>query len=124
MGAWLAQHNPSIYNTRKGAFLSGTAAPWYSPNKGAFTPSNEAVSTRHSDSDKDAHYIHLLNHTSDCVRLKDLTGQIDLSKLSATLLRDGSQVKADIDKDGLLLLTVPAEQRDAIDTVVVLTPTH
>jgi alpha-L-fucosidase len=120
MGAWLGQHAPSIYNTRKGAFLSGSAAPWYSPNKGAFTASNEAVSTRNADT----HYIHLLNYTSDCVRLKDLTGQIDVSGLNASLLRDGAPVKASVDKDNLLLLTVPAEQRDPIDTVVTLKPTN
>jgi alpha-L-fucosidase len=120
MGAWLGQHAPSIYNTRKGAFLSGSAAPWYSPNKGVFTASNEAVSTRNADT----HYIHLLNYTSDCVRLKDLTGQIDVSGLNASLLRDGAPVKASVDKDNLLLLTVPAEQRDPIDTVVTLKPTN
>ena len=116
MGHWLNKNGESIYNTRKGAFAAGSTAPWYSPTKGAFTPSGEAVSTRNGDT----HYIHIVNYTSDCVRLKDLTGSIDVGKLKATLLRDGALVKTNIDQDGLVLLTVPAEQRDRHDTVVKL----
>jgi alpha-L-fucosidase len=114
MGAWLQKHGESIYGTRKGAFLSGRTRPELTENAGAFEPSGEAVSTRRGET----HYIHLLQYTSDVVEMKDITGGADPSKLQASLL-DGTPVKMKAGA-GVVKLTVPAEQRDALVTVVKL----
>jgi alpha-L-fucosidase len=114
MGQWLAKHGESIYGTRKGAFLSGRTQPEWTANAGQFNASGEAVSTRRGD----MHYIHLLHYTSDEVEVKDIAGGVDTLALKATLL-DGTPVKMTASA-GVVKLTVPAEQRDPLVTVVKL----
>jgi alpha-L-fucosidase len=116
VGRWLKVNGESIYGTRKGAFASGALRAHAVHEPGKFEPSGEAVSTRYGNT----HYIHLINYTSDVVALKDVSGSVPVASLKATLLRDGSQVAARVDSSGMLLLTVPPEQRDAVDTVVKL----
>jgi len=96
VGQWLATNGAAIYGTRAGKLA----------------PSADVVST----SKGDVHYVHVLNYISDCVTLKGLSGNYQ-----ATLLRDGSPVKSVV-KDDRLVLTIPPEQRDPINTVVELKP--
>ena len=96
VGQWLATNGAAVYGTRAGKLA----------------PSADVVST----SKGDIHYVHALNYVSDCVKLKGLSGNYQ-----STLLRDGSPVKSAV-KDDALVLTIPPEQRDPINTVVVLTP--
>jgi alpha-L-fucosidase len=96
MGAWLAKNGGSIYGTRKGA-IAGTA---------------DAVSTRRGD----VHYLHLLNYVSDCVTVA-LPEGVEM-RLSASLT-DGTPVAAK-QIGGKLTLTIPADKRDVMDTVVML----
>jgi alpha-L-fucosidase len=96
VGKWLAANGESVYGTRAGVI----------------EPSAVAVSTRRGDT----HYVHLLDHISDTVTL---TGVPD-SVTSARLLRDGLEVSFER-QDGKVLLTVPEDQRDPLNTVVVLT---
>ena len=96
VGQWLATNGAAVYGTRAGKLA----------------PSADVVST----SKGDIHYIHVLNYVSDCITLKGLSGNYQ-----ATLRRDGSPVKSAV-KDDALVLTIPPEQRDPINTVVVLTP--
>ena len=114
LGAWLKTNGASIYGTRAGVFASGRVPPWYATGGGTFVPSGEAVSTRAGN----VHYLHLLNYTSDVVAFKDMSGAVPVAQLTPTLLRDGSPVHSSVDADGLLVLTVPPEQRDALDTVI------
>jgi alpha-L-fucosidase len=113
VGAWLAHNGASVYGTRKGAFASGRIRPQQTRNGGQFEPNAEGVSTRAGET----HYLHLLNYTSDTVAFKDQTGQIDLTPLSASLL-DGTPVDSHVDHNGMLVVTVPAAQRDPLNTVV------
>lgn len=115
MGTWLMRHGESVYGTRKGTFVSGHFRR-NAAGERSFEATGEAVSTRRGDT----HYLHLLHYTSDVVRLRDLSGAVPIAEMQAKLLRDGSTVKIAVDADGLLVLTVPAEQRDPLDTVVVL----
>lgn len=114
VGAWLAQNGESIYGTRKGAFMSGRTRPELTENAGAFEASGEAVSTRSGDT----HYVHVLQYTSDVVEVKNVAGDVKVDALKATLL-DGTPVKMQAGA-GVVKLTIPAEQRDPLDTVVVL----
>ncbi len=114
MGQWLAKHGESVYGTRKGAFLSGRVRPGATADASMFEASSEAVSTRRGDT----HYIHLLQYTSDAVTLKDITGSVNVESLKAALL-DGTPLKL-VAGAGGVRLTVPAEQRDPLVTVVKL----
>ena len=114
VGAWLHSNGESVYGTRKGVFTSGRVRGQSLVNGGVFESSGEAVSTRNGD----VHYVHLLNYTSDEVALRDASGALNLGDLRASLVKDGSPARARVDANGLLVLTVPAEQRDALDTVV------
>ena len=96
VGQWLATNGDAVYGTRAGKLA----------------PSADVVST----SKGDIHYVHVLNYVSDCVTLKGLSGNYQ-----ATLLRDGASVKSVV-KDNTLVLTIPPEQRDPINTVVELKP--
>jgi len=96
VGQWLATNGDAVYGTRAGKLA----------------PSADVVST----SKGDIHYVHVLNYVSDCVTLKGLSGNYQ-----ATLLRDGASVKSVV-KDDTLILTIPPEQRDPINTVVELKP--
>ena len=114
VGVWLQSNGESVYGTRKGAFASGRVRGQSLVNGGVFEPSGEAVSTRCGD----VHYVHLLQHTSDEVALRDASGSLNLGDLRTSLVKDGSPVRSRVDANGLLVLTVPTEQRDALDTVV------
>lgn len=94
MGEWLAANGESIYGTRAGK-IAATA---------------DTVCT----SKGDVHYVHSLNYVSDCVKLKDVAGDY-----AATLVKDGSSVKAERNGNDLVL-TIAPEQRDSFDTVVKL----
>jgi len=95
VGEWLKVNGDSVYGTRAGAI-----------------PSTEAtVSTRAGDT----HYVHVLNNTSDCITLKDVPDSIT----SARLLSDGSPVEI-VQRGEQWQVLVPEEQRDPIDTVLVL----
>lgn len=94
MGEWMKRNGESIYGTRAGKIAA----------------SADTVST----SKGDVHYVHALNYVSDCVKLKGVTGNYQ-----ATLLSDGSPIPC-VQKDDVLVLTIPAEQRDPIATVVKL----
>ena len=96
VGQWLATNGTSVYGTRAGKLA----------------PSADVVSTNKGD----IHYVHVLNYVSDCVTLTGLSGNYQ-----ATLLHDGSPVKSAV-KDDALVLTIPPEQRDPINTVVELKP--
>ena len=96
VGQWLATNGAAVYGTRAGKLA----------------PSADVVST----SKGDIHYIHVLNYVSDCITLKGLSGNYQ-----ATLLSDGSPVKSVL-KEDTLVLTIPPEQRDPINTVVELKP--
>ena len=95
MGEWLKVNGEAIYGTRAGKI----------------SPTADVVST----SKGAVHYVHALNYVSDCIKLPGLSGDYQ-----ATLLKDDSPVKSVV-KDGDLVLTIPAEQRDPMDTVVKLT---
>lgn len=96
VGQWLATNGDAVYGTRAGKLA----------------PSADVVSTNKGD----IHYVHVLNYVSDCVTLTGLSGNYQ-----ATLLRDGASVKSVV-KDDTLILTIPPEQRDPINTVVELKP--
>jgi alpha-L-fucosidase len=114
VGMWLQSNGESVYGTRKGVFASGRVRGQSLVNGGVFEPSGEAVSTRCGD----VHYVHLLQHTSDEVALRDVSASLNLGSLQASLVKDGSPVRSRVDANGLLVLTVPTEQRDVLDTVV------
>ncbi len=95
VGAWLRVNGELIYGTR-----AGTIAP-----------STDTVSTRRGDT----HYVHLLNDISDCVTLTGVPAAIK----QAHLLRDGTAVEIERQGDQVVLF-VPPDQRDPLDTVVVL----
>jgi len=95
MGAWLRAHGEAIYGTR-----AGLIPP---------TADSIAVSTRRGET----HYVHALNYVGDCVRLPGVPAGVT----RATLVKDGAPVKMARAGD-LLALTIPAEQRDPLNTVV------
>jgi len=94
MGAWLQDNAEAIYGTRAGIIT---------------TP--DGVSTRKGD----VHYIHALNYNADRVYLDNVPETIT----RAALLKDGSELNLGR-ANGRTYVTVPAEQRDPVDTVVVL----
>jgi alpha-L-fucosidase len=114
VGEWLRVNGDAVYGTRAGDFASGRIPSM--PSNDPFVPTGEAVSTRRGDT----HYVHVLGHTSDSVSLKAQHADLDVSKLRATALRDGSAVRMQPRADGWLTLTLPVEQRDPLNTVVVL----
>jgi alpha-L-fucosidase len=95
VGEWLNSNGESVYETRAGII----------------EPSADAVSTRKGDT----HYVHILNYTSDCV---SLTGVPNTVK-HAHLLRNGTAVEIEQSADKFVVF-VPEEERDPINTVVVL----
>lgn len=97
VGSWLTVYGESVYETRKGSI----------PSQG------HIVSTTRGDS----HYVHLLDYVSDCEVLEGVPETIT----TATLLRDGSSVAMQWVDGNKLMLTVPAEMRDIVDTVIKLT---
>jgi alpha-L-fucosidase len=95
VGEWLKTNGESVYGTRAGVIpLTATT-----------------VSTRKGDT----HYLHILDYTSDCVTV---TGVPD-SVTQARLLSSGAAIEIER-RDDKTILCIPEDQRDAIDTVVVL----
>jgi len=94
MGAWLEKHGESIYGTRGG--------PW--------KPNRSLASTRQGNTI----YLHILRTKTDVIELPDIARKV----VGATLLT-GGKVKF-VQRDGKLALTVPARQRQPIDTIVKL----
>jgi len=95
MGSWLRTNGESVYGTRAGIIS---------------TP--DGVSTRKGD----VHYVHALSYTSDRVYLENVPEAIN----QATLLADGSVLNLG-QANGKYWVTIPAGQRNALDTVVKLT---
>jgi len=94
VGSWLKVYGESVYETRKGVI----------PSQG------HVVSTTRGET----HYVHLLDYVSDCEVLEGAPETVT----SATLLRDGSTVEMHWVDEGKLMLTVPADKRDLVDTVI------
>jgi len=94
MGSWLKVNGESIYGTEAGIITLANG-----------------VSTRRSDN----HYIHALAYDSDRVYLDGIPDTIT----NATLVHNGTllQVK---NISGRRYVTIPAEQRDTYDTVILL----
>lgn len=103
MGVWLKLNGESIYGTRAGQV----------------PPSGGTVSTYKTQSDsrqqEGKHYLHVLGYTSDCVKLPDGSLKVE----SARLLQDGTPIQMER-REGEIILTLPAELRDPLNTVVVL----
>ena len=97
MGAWLKRDGESVYGTRKGGIV-GTADA-------------DVVNTRKGD----AYYIHSLNYVSDAVTVTLPEG----TSVSSAALLDGAPVTT-TQSGAKLTLTIPADKRDALDTVVVV----
>ncbi len=96
VGEWLCHNGESIYTTRKGEI----------------PPTLFSVSTCRGDT----HYLHLLDYISDAPTIRGVPETVT----EARLLRDGSAVMIER-HDDCLTLFIPEDQRDPIDTVVVLT---
>jgi alpha-L-fucosidase len=94
MGVWLEKNGESIYGTRGG--------PW--------KPNRALASTRQGNTI----YLHILRAKTDAIELADIGRKVN----RATLLA-GGKIKF-TQRDGKLTLTVPAKQRQPIDTIVKL----
>ena len=94
MGAWLQTYGESLYGTRVGAVATPVG-----------------VSTRKGDT----HYVHVLNYPSDRVYLENVPATVT----KACLLKDGASLPLG-SSNGRRYVTIPAEQRDPIATVVKL----
>ena len=94
VGSWLSVYGEAVYGTRKGII----------------PPTAMTVSTRKGDT----HYVHILDYVSDCVVLKGVPQTVT----KAELVRDGTPVEMVWQGEDELLLVVPADLHDIIDTVV------
>ncbi len=95
IGQWLELHGESIYGTRSG--------PVRPQEWGATTQKGNMV------------YIHILDHPGGTLEITGFTPKIR----SAHFFDDGSEAKVKKTKEGLIL-TIPKEKLQDIDTVVVL----
>lgn len=94
MGAWLKDNGEAVYGTRAGIIS---------------TP--DGVSTNRGDT----YYIHAFHYNSDRIYLNEVAGNVR----KASLVKDGSPLKIGSSR-GQMFVTVPAEQRDPIATVIKL----
>lgn len=94
MGAWLHTHGEAIYGARAGAINT-----------------SDGVSTRKGNT----HYLIALQHNSDRIYLESLPE----GAAEATLLRTGARLKLG-EHRGRPYITLPAEMRDPIATVIKL----
>ncbi len=94
VGAWLRVNGESIHGAGKGIIRL-----------------KEGVSTFNGMT----HYVHIFKHVTDRVYLESVPSGLT----RARLLSDGTPVRQGLDR-GRLYLSIPAEQRDAFDTVVAL----
>lgn len=95
VGKWLARNGESIYGTRAGVIQ---------------TPAGVTSTTK-----GDVSYIHSFDNISDCICLEHVPAQIT----TANLLADGSPVKL-LRSDDKVVLTLPEDRRDLVDTVIKL----
>ncbi|MFC1960390.1 alpha-L-fucosidase [Chloroflexota bacterium] len=95
VGQWLQENGESVYGTRAGVIPA----------------SQHVVSTRKDDT----HYVHILDYISDCVTLTNVPDTVK----HAHLLQNGTAVEMEQHEDKLVLI-VPEELRDPLNTVVVL----
>ena len=94
VGVWMSKFGQSIYGTRGG--------PW--------KPTKSLASTREGD----VVYLHVLRWNKDTIELPEISRRIKSSSLL-----NGTAVNV-VKRDGKLLISVPAKERDALDTVVKL----
>jgi alpha-L-fucosidase len=94
MGAWLRKYGESVYGTRGG--------PW--------KPSKDIASTRKGN----VAYLHILRLTGDSITLHNLT-----RKITGSSLLTGGKVEVKQTEQGVVI-TVPAGDRQAVDTLVKL----
>ncbi len=97
VGAWLKKNGESVYGTHAGVI---PAAP------GVVTTRNGGI-----------HYVHALDHISDCLILRGIPRGIT----RAVCLSDGREVPMEIGEERTVL-TLPPDRRDPLDTVVRLEP--
>jgi alpha-L-fucosidase len=95
VGQWLKTNGEAIHNTRAGMI----------------PPTAEVVSTRRGDT----HYLHVLEYPSDCVTVSGVPDTIS----QARLLSDGTVIPIER-RGGRVILTIPPERRDTMDTVIEL----
>jgi alpha-L-fucosidase len=95
VGQWLQTYGESVYGTRAGTI-----------------PATKGVVTTRKD---DKHYIHALDYISDEIKLSDTPDTLK----QATLLSNGESINMDW-RDDKLVIRVPEDARDAINTVIVL----
>ena len=94
IGAWLKKNGQAVYATRGGPF---PPAPW-----GATTHAGNRI------------YVHILDWPQETVTLPGLRAKM----VNSTVLTGGT-ARVKQTKDGVAV-SVPASERDAIDTIVVL----
>ena len=94
MGRWLKANGEAVYGTRAGAITSP-----------------DGVSTSRGST----HYLHVFNYTSDYAFIQNLPDTVS----QATLLASGEPLELH-KANGKCWVTIPAEQRDPLDTVVKL----
>ncbi|HEX4262879.1 MAG TPA: alpha-L-fucosidase [Verrucomicrobiae bacterium] len=94
VGAWMRQNGEGIYGTRGG--------PW--------KPTRAVTSTRNGN----IIYAHVLRWGNGSVELPGIP-----RKIKSAALLDGVKVDA-VNRDDKLVITVPADRRDSMDTVVKL----
>jgi len=116
MGKWLKKYGESIYKTRGGPFVGpgGDAKSPYAGRKGAIgTPGGQWWGgSTHKGRDV---YLHIIKWPTEKLVLDD----IGLKIVSHKVLTGGT---AEIKQaDGKIEISVPADQRDPIDTIVKLT---
>jgi alpha-L-fucosidase len=99
IGQWTSKYGESIYGTRGGPIA----------------PRQWGVTTRKGNTV----YVHVLDWTDPSLLLPALPGKI----ASATLLKDGRAVPFVQQSEGVIV-TVPPDRRDEIDTVVALVLQH
>jgi alpha-L-fucosidase len=95
VGMWLKLNGSSIYGTRAGAI----------------PPTKEVVSTQRDS----VFYVHVLDYLGDCVTLEQVPETIKCARL----LRDGSPLSF-TRHDNKVVVLIPEELRDPVDTVIEL----
>lgn len=95
VGEWLKVNGESVYGTRAGVI----------------PPTAQTVSTRRGDT----HYLHVLADISDCITVTGVPEMVQ----GAHLLATGQSV--DMERhDDTIMLTIPSELRNPVNTVVIL----
>lgn len=95
VGEWLKVNGESVYGTRAGVI----------------PPTAQTVSTRRGDT----HYLHVLADISDCITVTGVPEMVQ----GAHLLATGQSVDMER-RDDTIMLTIPSELRNPVNTVVIL----